>query len=363
MARQGQPTVAFMVSHPHDVHLFRNAIEELSRAGYEVHVFVREKEMTTQLLENYGISHRVLASENETKLGLARSWSSFAVNLYRAARRVEPDLMVAEVGAATTPVAWLLGVESLVFMDAEHARLQNSVVFPLASRICTSTCFWTDVGPKQVRYEGYQELAYLHPDRFEPDPTVRAEAGLGPDEDFVVLRTVGWNAAHDVGAGGFETIESVIEELESEGVTVLVTSEEPLPEHLRSYRLSIEPHRIHHLLYYASLYVGESATMATESAVLGTPAVYVSTLEVGYATEIERDYGLLFQHAGPDRHERGIERARAILGGGHDADWEARWRWLIADKCDTTAVIVDQVRDMTEEPTVTEHDRPTVREE
>ena len=43
-----------------------------------------------------------------------------------------------------------------------------------------------------------------------------------------------------------------------------------------SYTIDILSADIHHVLYYANLFIGESATMATESAVLGIPARYPS---------------------------------------------------------------------------------------
>ena len=43
----------------------------------------------------------------------------------------------------------------------------------------------------------------------------------------------------------------------------------------------------------ASVYVGESATMAAESAVLGVPAVFVSTRGTWYTAQLERDYKLI----------------------------------------------------------------------
>lgn len=340
-------TIAFTVTHPHDVHLFRNAVSELSERGFEVHVLARDKEITVELLEKYEIPHQVLGGDHASTLGLLRSWSAFGYRLYREAKRIQPDLIVAEVGAAASPVAWLLGVDSLVFVDAEHATLQNSLAFPFATRICTSRSFWTDLGSKQVRYDGYQELAYLHPDRFTPDPSVLEEAGLDRDESFVILRAVGWNAAHDIGAGGFDTIDGVIAALEGAGVTVVVTSEEPLPPALESYRVSVEPHRMHDLMYYADLFVGESATMATESAILGTPAVYVSTLEVGYTAELDREYGLVFNFSGSDRQRRGVAQARAILDGSYEADWEARRRRMLAETGDTTEVILEQILELT----------------
>lgn len=347
MTRGDAPTVVFTVSHPHDVHLFRNAIDVLSEKGFQLHVFAREKEITTTLLEKYAIPHTILGNNHTSKAELIWSWSSFGFNLFREARQIQPDLMVAEVGAAVAPISWLLGIDSLIFLDAEHAQLQNSLAFPFATQICTPACFWTDIGSKQVRYDGYQELAYLHPDRFDPDPSVLDEADIDEGETFVILRTVGWNAAHDINAGGFAGLEAVIDDLEAEGVSVIVTSETPLPDNLASYELSIEPHRMHDLLYYADLYVGESATMATESAIVGTPAVYVSTLEVGYTNEIAQEYGLIFNYSGGDRQRQAVTQAKAILNGSYDADWEARWRRLIAEKCDTTMVILEQIQEMT----------------
>lgn len=362
-ARRGDaPTVAFTMGHPAQVHLFRNAIRQLAAEGYRVYVFVREKEMLADLLDAHDIPYNVLLAKDAPDLsfdgpqllevGIAQAL--FEYRLLRAARKIDPDLLVAEVGVAGTHVAKATGAKSLVFAVSEHANLQNRLAFPFADRICTPTCYWDDLGVKQSRYPGYHQLAYLHPDRFEPDPSVLEVEGIDPDEKFVVLRTVGWNSAHDVGSSGFDGLREVIDELEQTGARVLVTSEEPLPDDLASYELTVAPEDIYHLMHYADCFVGESATMATESAVLGTPAVYVSTLEVGYTHELEAKYGLVFNFAGEDRQQSGLEKATEILDGTLDADWEARRDRLLEDKRDTTDVIVEQVRQMTrQEPTAT----------
>ena len=349
------PTVAFTIGHPAQVHLFRNAIRQLAREGYQVYVFVREKEMLSELLDAYDIPYNVLLAKDAPDLpvdgpqlldvGVAQLL--FEYRLLGAARKIDPDLLVAEVGVAGTHVAKATGAKSLVFAVSEHATLQNRLAFPFADRICTPTCYWDDLGSKQSRYPGYHQLAYLHPDRFEPDRSVLEEADIDPEEKFVVLRTVGWHSAHDVGSEGFDGLREVITELERTGARVLVTSEDPLPDDLADYELSVAPEDIYHVMYYADCFVGESATMATESAVLGTPAVYVSTLEVGYADELESEYGLVFNFSGPDRQRRGLATATDILDGALDADWEARRRRLLEDKRDTTDVIVEQVREMT----------------
>lgn len=340
------PSVVFSITHPHDAHLFRNAIEELDDAGYEVHVFVREKEIATNLLESFGIQHEVLSGDYSSKKGLMKSWLTYEYRLLREVRRIEPDLMVAEVGVATAQVSSLVRTKSLVFVDAEHAKLQNLLSFPFADRICTSQSFEDDVGSKQVRYDGYQELAYLHPNRFEPDPTVLDSIGFDEEDKLVLLRTVGWNAAHDIGSQGFDGLRNVIDDLEATGATVLVTAETELPADLQHYQIRIPPHRIHDLMYYVDLYIGESPTMATESAILGTPAIYVSTIRMGYADDIQGRYGLIFNYSGEDRQTRALEQARDILDGSYEADWESRRQQLLAENEDTTEVILEQIRSM-----------------
>ena len=57
--------------------------------------------------------------------------------------------------------------------------------------------------------------------------------------------------------------------------------------------LKLSDDDVHHLLAYAQILVGESATMASEAAVLGTPAVYIATTGRGYTDDQEARYGIV----------------------------------------------------------------------
>lgn len=341
--------VVFTIQHPAHVHLFRNSIAALAEEGHDVYTFARKKDVNTELLDHYGIEHRVLAGEPASPVHLPLVQLKYEWGLFRAARRIDPDVLVAMGEPAITHVAKLCGATSLVFTDTESATLQNLLAFPFADRIYTPDCYWDDVGNEQVRYAGYHELAYLHPDRFEPDPSVLDEANLDPDEQFVLLRLVAWVAAHDVGDGGFADVTDVTSALESTGATVRITSEAELPDELADRQVSVEPHRIHDLMAYADLYVGESATMATESAVLGTPAVFVSSSRRGYTDELEEEYGLVFNFSGEDRHDRGLDRAISILEADDPERWKARRRRMLDEKIDTATFVTERIRQAADE--------------
>jgi uncharacterized protein len=336
--------VLFSIQHPAHVHLFRNAISDLQERGEEVEVYAREKEIVSQLLQHYDIDHEILAPKTDSALDLAKVELLYEYRLTKRARRFDPDVMVAMGGVAISRPGMLTGAKRLVFTDTEHATLQNTLAFPFATRICTPDCYQDEIGKKQVYYCGYHELAYLHPNRFEPDPSILAAAGLHRDEQFVILRLVSWDAMHDVGDSGFEDVVDVVHALEETGVTVRITSEADLPAAIEGRQVSIPPHRMHDLMAFADLYVGESATMATESAVLGTPAVFVSSSRRGYTDELEKEYGLVFNYSDEERHERGLQRALDILETNDPEQWEQRRERMLDDKVDTTKVITGMVR-------------------
>jgi uncharacterized protein len=329
------------IQHPAHVHFFRNAIAELESEGHDVHVFAREKEMAVELLQRYDISHEVLAGTASGLSQLARVQATYEARLLHRAVRLKPDVITAIGGVAAAHVAKLVGARSAVFYDTEHAKLIQNLAFPFADAVYTPDCYTGSVGPKQVRYPGYHELAYLHPDRFTPDPSVFSNLGLDPEDAFVVLRLIEWGASHDVGQGGFDNVHDAVSQLEATGAEVLITSEGSLPSALESRRATVDPRRMHDLLAYADLFVGEGATMAAESAVLGTPAIYVNTLTMGYTDELDERYGLLFNCQEDDRHARALEKAVEILEG--DDDWQERRKRLLADKIDTTDVILRAV--------------------
>lgn len=337
--------VLFTIQHPAHVHLFRNAIGHLSERGDEVYVFARRKDIAIELLESYGIDHEVIAGASHSLPMLALRQAEYELRLFERARRIRPDVMLAMGEPGVAHVSTLVGCPGLVFTDTEYAWLQNVLAFPLADRICTPTCYQDEIGPKQVRYPGYHELAYLHPNRFTPDPSVLDEVGLTPDDPFVILRLNAWNAAHFISDGGFSEVEDVVSNVADTGREVLITSEPDLPADLEEYEASVPLDRMHDLMYYADLLVGESATMAAESAVLGTPAVFVSTSRRGYTDELGDRYGLVFTFSGSDRQEAGLRRTVEILDDHDPETWERRRERLLADKCDTTEFILEQIDD------------------
>ena len=70
---------------------------------------------------------------------------------------------------------------------------------------------------------------------------------------------------------------------------------------------------MHDVLAHATLFFGESATMATESAVLGTPAIFLNENWFG-STDEAKEFGLLFSYKqNLSDQEKAIQKGLKLL--------------------------------------------------
>jgi uncharacterized protein len=97
--------------------------------------------------------------------------------------------------------------------------------------------------------------------------------------------------------------------------------------------------QIHHLIAHAQIVVGESATMSSEAAVLGVPAVFIATTGRGYTDDEERRYGLV-RHFTEDQYDKAQSAIEEILAEPAGT-WQSARQRLLAEKIDVTAWMTD----------------------
>lgn len=332
------------IGHPGHVHFFKNTIWELEKNGHEVLVTARGKEVTVDLLKAYGIKHKVLTSMKKGKMNLFLEWIIRDYKLLKIAKEFNPDVLTGILNPSVAHVAWLLNKKSIIFNDTEHAKLAQNITYPFSDIICTPTCFKTEIGVKQVKYSGYHELSYLGPNYFTPTPDVLKELGLTVNDTFIILRFVSWGASHDGGQKGIDDKVKLVEKLAEYG-RVFITSEAKLDDNLEKYRLKISPEKLHDLLYYATLYVGEGATTASECAVLGTHAIYVNTLSLGYTDEEEIKYQLVYNFCNKENMEiKAFDKAIELLQNKElRSEGKQKRKKLLRDKIDVTNFMVASI--------------------
>ncbi len=327
------------LQHPADFHFFRPLVTRLQLEGHQVRLTGRDKDILVQLAAEYGIAVEIFGRARKGLWNLGRELIFRQWRLLGIVRDFRPDLMMSLGGTYVSLVGRLLSIPTYVFYDTEHATLSNLLSYPFASCVYVPRCYRKPIRWRHQRYNGYHELAYLHPQHFTPDKTVLDEVGIKEGEVFSIVRFVAWEAAHDFGLSGF-TFKSkllAVNELSRFG-RVFISAEGPLPEILEKFRFPLKLSRIHDLMAFASLIFGESATMASEGAVLGVPGVYVDLVGRGYTDEQEREYGLVFNFP-PDRQDEAIAKGVEILADGSTEKWKARGRRLVEEKIDVTDML------------------------
>lgn len=334
--------VLFDINHPAHVHLFKNVIWELQEEDHEIKITSREKDITLDLLDRYGFQHKPLSVVGDSLYGLAIELLQKDWRLLKICREFDPDVLIG-VNPAITHVAKLLEAKSIIMHDTGHANFKEKMFKPFADEILIPQCYLGAIDSKMVEYPSYHELAYLHPNQFTPDPTVLDMLDVDEEDQFIIIRTVGWGAIHDVGDAGITDLTEMVEELEKKGVRVFITSEADLPNDVEHCQIMVDPHRIHHLMYYADLYIGESATMATESAVLGTPAIFINTNECGNTKELDEKYGMVFNYHGEQRQKHAFEKAISVLEGYDTEKWQSKREKILAEKVDPNSFIIEQI--------------------
>ncbi len=351
----------FTVQHPAHVHFYRNVIDSLEARGHEVFVFARENDLAVPLLEAYDIEHEVLAGPQNSLTELARVQLTYELRLLRRARQIDPDVISGIGEPAVAHVAPLVGARSVIFVDNEGAT-SHRITTPFAHVVATPRYYGEQYGENHVRYDGFHEIAYLHPDWFEPDPKALREYGVEPTERYFVCRFRKWDALHDVGENGLSLAgkRRLVEYLADHG-TVYITSTEPLPPDLEPYRLPVPATHIHDLLAYADCYAGDSATMATEAALLGAPTVRIQSfaardVDLTNFIELETKYGLV--RSTPDEDE-GLALVRELVTDPDARErWERRRQRLFADKIDVAAYVTALLCDQGGVPTTARTVRP-----
>jgi predicted glycosyltransferase len=329
------------ILHPAHVHFFRNFHAEMMGRGHELLVTARAKECSTDLLERYALPYR-LVSRQQSGLGLAQELVRRTSRIVGIIREFRPDVLTGIMGPSIALAGTACQVPAVVFYDTEFAGQTNWFTYPLADSVCTPDCYQGRVRGRHVTYPGYHELAYLHPLRFTPDPQRLHAFGLEPGEPFTLLRFVSLRAVHDISERGLtnQQRDELVRCLRGYG-RVMISSEGELSPALEALRIRGPVEDIHNLIAHAQLLVGESATMASEAAVLGVPAVYIATTRRGYTDDEERRYGLVRYY--PEHDLQGALGAiAAAFTNGSPRVWgaEARQR-LLGEKIDVTGWMVD----------------------
>lgn len=332
------------IGHPAHVHLMKFCIKELVDHGHRVLVTTKDVPIIKRLLDFYDIEYIVLGRKGEGVFSKIVKQFGFDYKVWRIAVRNHVD--IATGTSMTIPRVSKFCKMKSINMDDDDDEVQPIAVkysHPFSDvRLTPGAIQGHRKSPYALFYQGTHELAYLHPNRFTPDPNVLETAGVKTGERFFILRFVAFNAYHDVGASGIsiEQQRKLITLLKPYG-RIIITSEKPLSPEFESYRLPVPPEEIHSLMAYCSLFLGDSQTMTSEAAILGVPALKCNTFagRLSVPNELEQKYGLCYAYQ-PDDFDKLYAHTERLLAKDPEMlkrEWQEKRQRFLDDHIDVTA--------------------------
>ena len=326
------------IGHPAHIHYFKNCAKILKEKGHQFLFVVRERDSTIELIKSTGFNY---VSRGKGEKGLFKKLIALPkidYKLFDIARSFKPDMYLSFSSPYAAHVATITRKPHIAFDDTEHAKFEHWMCRPFTDVVLSPSCYNAKLWNNQILFNSFMELFYLHPNYFHPDKHILNRIGVKEDEKYCVLRFISWDANHDVGQHGLSFQDKInLVKVLSKKCKVFISSEVDLNEELEPYRLNIHPKDLHNVLNYADLYIGEGGTTASEAVVLGTPAIYINTLEAGLFDE-EQERGLLYHLQNINEI---IECSNKILNDENSKQVFKKKRInLLNEKIDPTAFLV-----------------------
>ena len=330
------------INHPAHVHLLRNVYFDLQSKGHQIIVTIKDVEVIKDLLKLYGIPYINIGRKNDALALKGLDQFLYDWNILRLVHRYNIDVGIGS-SINVAHVSRISRMHSIILDDDDDdvEPLFVKYAHPFADIILSPDSI-VRKARKTIYYPGTHELAYLHPCRFVPNPSVLTSIGIKIGEPFFILRFNAFKAHHDIGVRGLsiEDKRRLIKLLEPHG-RVIITTERNIDDEFLLYKMSISQDQIHNLLYYATMFIGDSQTMTSEAALLGTPAIKCNSFagRLAVPNEIEQRYGLCYSFM-PEQVESFFEKIEELLSlSDLKEEWHRRRALLLANKIDVTAFL------------------------
>ncbi len=286
-------TVGFFPAHPAQFWMMK-ALYDNAPSGVVVQWFIRDKDVTKELINSFDIQYTLVSKAQKGLIGNAIEFIGNIAKFIHISKKAKINVWLSKYGAVNIS-ARLLKIKNISFNDddIDIIPLIALTSYPFADKIlCTN---WTRMDKfltKTTFYPSFHELFYLHPNRFIKDAKLVLKAlDIEKLSPYVIVRLSSLEAHHDIKAKGIsdELLNALISLLRRKH-RVYISSEKELSSLYKPFQLKIEPKDLHQILAHSSACIADSQTMIAEAAVLGIPALRISSFsqKIGYLDELER---------------------------------------------------------------------------
>jgi uncharacterized protein len=269
--------ILFDFVHPADVNFFKNSIEILDKKGIETILVFRERESLSSILKEELPSKKALACGIHHNSLFGKGVSFISRNIILSYYRYNDNNIDIFAGFSffSSIPSKFSRTTSLVFGDDPEYAL-TYYISKFSSNYFVLPSYVQAKGNNIIQYDGFKELAYLHPKYFKPNLKSLEQYNLKPDS-YVFIRMVS-KTSLNYRYLPLMDLQTICSTLNALGLRVLLSIEDKnLARNLAKYCVILkEPVTdIFSLLKFALFTISSGDTMARESCLLGTPSIYI----------------------------------------------------------------------------------------
>jgi predicted glycosyltransferase len=277
--------VAIDITHYPRMNLFKNVIFNLIEEGIDIKITVLPRgNLTTMLEQEYKLPFVVVGQYRTSSIQKLLSYTIRDIKMRNYLRKNECDAVLGSV--TSIHAGFILRKPSIMVEDDIEYKLNYYAYKYFATNIVMPECIHAH-GKNISQYKGFKELAYLHPRYFTPSTSVLREYDLKPN-NYVFIREVSCTSLnyHRLAEG---LLSEICPYLRDMGFDIVLSLEN------KELRRQFEDHciilnepvsDIHSLLHYASLTIASGDSMARESCLVGTPAIYTGKRDMAINREL-----------------------------------------------------------------------------
>ena len=340
MKKMNGASVVIDIAHYPHVNFYKHAIEVLEEKDIDVHIILRPRGKLVDIFQKEcpDVPFVLIGEYRKKIFGKMFDLVERDIAFLRYLRKTKFD---AGTGFGSINIAHttrFFGKPAIIFGDDTQNNVAHYLIKPFAPIVVRPKC----VPPAQknlLKYNGFKELAYLHPNHFTPDKGALEPYNLNPYE-YIFIREV-TNTSLNYRGMEMGKLSKILEYLKEMDLKILLSIEEKslidlFKDHCIILKEPIED--IHSLLHFAAFTVSSGDSIARESCLVGTPAIYTGGRDMAINNELIK-MSCMFKV----EDEKSIKSIIGyIISNAMKKEVEARIKYAIQHEwVDTTEVIID----------------------
>ncbi|RLC74470.1 MAG: hypothetical protein DRI61_16555, partial [Chloroflexi bacterium] len=288
MEKSDSPSVIIDILHYPHINFYKHAIKALAEKKINVHVTLRPRGNLVSISQKEcpNVPFVLIGQHAKNLFGKMLDMIGRDILFLFYLKKAKCNAGTAAGSISLSHASFLLRVPSIIFVDDVEYRSPNYLVMPFATWFVVPKCITTG-GKNLLKYAGFKELAYLHPNHFTPNKKALEPYNLDPYE-YVFIREVS-SASLNYQKMKMGRLSKILDYLKQKDLKIVLSIEDKslidlFKDHCIILKEPVED--IHSLLSFAHFTISSGDSMARESCLVGTPAIYTGGRDMAINNEL-----------------------------------------------------------------------------